>query len=94
MQQLLKGRPRPDGVFCFNDPVAVGAVRAILESGLSIPEDIAIVGAATALCGSVMSWTRADKLLAWMTLPTIPSAVMTDASGVIPCVRPLSIVTV
>jgi LacI family transcriptional regulator len=46
MQQLLKGRPRPDGVFCFNDPVAVGAVRAILEAGLSIPEEIAVVGAA------------------------------------------------
>lgn len=46
MQQLLKKRPRPDGVFCFNDPVAVGAVRAILEAGLSVPQDIAVVGAA------------------------------------------------
>jgi LacI family transcriptional regulator len=46
MQQLLKERPRPDGVFCFNDPVAVGAMRAILEAGLSIPKDIAVVGAA------------------------------------------------
>jgi LacI family transcriptional regulator len=46
MQQLLKERSRPDGVFCFNDPVAVGAMRAILEAGLSIPEDIAVVGAA------------------------------------------------
>jgi LacI family transcriptional regulator len=46
MQQLLKERSRPDGVFCFNDPVAVGAMRAILEAGLSIPEDIAVVGVA------------------------------------------------
>jgi LacI family transcriptional regulator len=46
MQQLLKEQSRPDGVFCFNDPVAVGAMRAILEAGLSIPEDIAIVGVA------------------------------------------------
>jgi len=46
MQQLLKSRPRPDGVFCFNDPVAVGAMRAILEAGLSIPKDIAVIGAA------------------------------------------------
>jgi LacI family transcriptional regulator len=46
MQRLLKARPRPDGVFCFNDPVAAGAVRAILEAGLSIPRDIAVVGAA------------------------------------------------
>jgi LacI family transcriptional regulator len=33
-------------VFCFNDPVAVGAMRAILEAGLSIPQDVAIVGVA------------------------------------------------
>ncbi len=46
MQRLLQERPRPDGVFCFNDPVAVGAMRAILEAGLSIPQDIAIIGVA------------------------------------------------
>ena len=45
MQKLLKLSPRPDGVFCFNDPVAAGAIRAILEAGLQVPEDIAIVGA-------------------------------------------------
>lgn len=46
MKRLLKVTPRPDGVFCFNDPVAAGAMRAILEAGLMIPEDIAVIGAA------------------------------------------------
>ena len=46
MQRLLALTPRPDGVFCFNDPVAIGAMRAILELGLSIPDDIAVVGVA------------------------------------------------
>jgi len=46
MRSLLAARPRPDGVSCFNDPVAVGAMRAIFEAGLSVPEDIAVVGAA------------------------------------------------
>lgn len=46
MRRLLALAPRPDGVFCFNDPVAIGAMRAILEAGLSIPQDIAVVGAA------------------------------------------------
>ncbi len=45
MQQLLQTNPRPDGVFCYNDPVAAGAIKAILEAGLRVPEDIAIVGA-------------------------------------------------
>lgn len=45
MRQLLRLRPHPDGVFCFNDPAAVGAMQAILENGLAIPGDIALVGA-------------------------------------------------
>jgi LacI family transcriptional regulator len=44
MKQLLQLKPRPDGVFCCNDPLAMGAIRAILEAGLDIPKDIAIIG--------------------------------------------------
>src|SRR5215468_4295996 len=44
MTQLLVLDPRPDGVFCYNDPTAMGAVKAILRAGLRIPEDIAVVG--------------------------------------------------
>lgn len=45
MRELLQLDPRPDGVFCYNDPVAAGAIKAILEAGLSVPNDIAIIGA-------------------------------------------------
>jgi LacI family transcriptional regulator len=45
MRELLKTKPLPDGVFCFNDPVAIGAMKAILAAGLSIPGDIALAGA-------------------------------------------------
>jgi len=48
MKQLLTMQPLPDGVFCYNDPAAVGAMQAILEAGLRIPEDIAVVG-----CGNL-----------------------------------------
>jgi LacI family transcriptional regulator len=48
MRSLLKQRSRPDGVFCYNDPLAIGAMTAIVESGLRIPEDIAIIG-----CGNL-----------------------------------------
>jgi LacI family transcriptional regulator len=46
--KLLANKTRPDGIFCFNDPVALGAMRAILDAGLRIPEDIAVVG-----CGNL-----------------------------------------
>ncbi len=45
MQQLLSVRPPLDGVFCYNDPVAIGAMKAILQAGLKLPQDIAVVGA-------------------------------------------------
>ena len=48
MKKLLANTIRPDGVFCFNDPVALGSMRAILDAGLRIPEDIAVVG-----CGNL-----------------------------------------
>ena len=35
---------RPTAVFCSNDLCAEGAIRAIRARGLSVPEDIAIVG--------------------------------------------------
>lgn len=44
MQQLLKLRSKPDGVFCHNDVVAIGAMRATLDAGFLIPKDIAFVG--------------------------------------------------
>ncbi|MBZ5560929.1 MAG: LacI family transcriptional regulator [Acidobacteriia bacterium] len=45
MRRLLQLKPRPDGVFCYNDAVAAGAIKAILEAGLDVPRDIAVVGA-------------------------------------------------
>jgi LacI family transcriptional regulator, galactose operon repressor len=42
--QLLALKTCPDGIFCYNDPVAIGAMRAILENGMRIPENIALIG--------------------------------------------------
>jgi LacI family transcriptional regulator len=55
MCQLLKTQPRPDGVFCFNDPVAIGAMQAIREAGLKIPGDIAVAGAGNVRYSDVLA---------------------------------------
>jgi DNA-binding LacI/PurR family transcriptional regulator len=44
MKRLLALRKRPTAVFARNDFTAIGAISAIKEAGLSIPQDIAIVG--------------------------------------------------
>ena len=48
MRQLLSLEPRPDGLFCFNDPLAMGAMNFALDHGVRIPEDLAVVG-----CGNL-----------------------------------------
>ncbi|THG29873.1 LacI family DNA-binding transcriptional regulator [Naasia lichenicola] len=42
--ELLAQSRRPDAIFCFSDLLAMGAMRAIFDAGLSIPEDVAIIG--------------------------------------------------
>ncbi len=44
MQELLTLTPRPCAVFAANDLMAMGALVAIGEAGLRVPEDIAVVG--------------------------------------------------
>ncbi|MFI6128152.1 LacI family DNA-binding transcriptional regulator [Micromonospora sp. NPDC051141] len=44
MRRLLAAEVRPDAVFCFNDTLALGALRALYEAGLRAPEDVAIAG--------------------------------------------------
>jgi LacI family repressor for deo operon, udp, cdd, tsx, nupC, and nupG len=43
-QALIKKKDRPTAIFGVNDYVAVGAMKAIKEAGLKIPDDIAVVG--------------------------------------------------
>ncbi|HEX2913827.1 MAG TPA: LacI family DNA-binding transcriptional regulator [Chloroflexia bacterium] len=42
-KQLLQLNPRPQALFAVNNLVAVGAVQAVREVGLNVPEDLALV---------------------------------------------------
>jgi len=44
MQKFLKMKQRPSAIFAANDVIALGAILAIREAKLKIPEEIAIVG--------------------------------------------------
>ncbi len=44
MQAILRTRRDFSAVFAFNDMLAFGVMKAILECGLRIPEDVAVMG--------------------------------------------------
>lgn len=44
MRAILDGKRIPDAVFCFNDQLAIGALKAIKKRGYRIPEEIAVMG--------------------------------------------------
>jgi LacI family transcriptional regulator len=67
MKRLLAVRPRIDAVFAVNDPAAIGAMKAIWDAGLKVPDDIAVVGAGDIALGDLLrvplttvSWSRAE----------------------------------
>ena len=43
-RRLLGCRTRPSALFTTNDRVAIGIIQALLERGVRVPEDIAVVG--------------------------------------------------
>ncbi len=44
MRQILSTGDTPTAVFCANDAMAIGAMNAIMDAGLSVPGDISVAG--------------------------------------------------
>ncbi len=44
MRALLKKNRNFTAIFCFNDIAAIGAIRALKDAGLAVPEDVSVVG--------------------------------------------------
>ncbi|GIM28527.1 catabolite control protein A [Clostridium polyendosporum] len=44
MEEFLKQDSKPTVIFAMNDEMAIGAMSCAIDSGLSVPEDISIIG--------------------------------------------------
>jgi DNA-binding LacI/PurR family transcriptional regulator len=44
MRRILQLSPLPTAVACYNDLMAIGAIQAVQQAGLRVPEDISIAG--------------------------------------------------
>lgn len=69
--------PMPDGILCINDIVALGALQALRARGLSVPDEVAVVGYDDVMFAPMLAtpltsvrqparqlgWTAADILL-------------------------------
>lgn len=54
----------PDGIFCFNDDMAMGAFRALRDRGIRIPEQTALVG-----CDGIEETAYSDPQLTTVAQP-------------------------
>jgi LacI family transcriptional regulator len=68
MKKLLSVRPKIDAIFAANDPSAIGAMKAIWEAELRVPDDIAVVGVGDIALGDLLrvplttvGWSRRDQ---------------------------------
>jgi DNA-binding LacI/PurR family transcriptional regulator len=44
VRAMFEAGERPDALFCFNDLLAHGAIRALADLGVRVPDDVAVVG--------------------------------------------------
>ena len=55
MNKLLKSRKKIDGVLCATDTMAIGAMQAMKEKGIKLPDDISIAAIGNSLAGKVVT---------------------------------------
>ena len=67
MKKWIASRILPTAIFAANDPAAIGAMSAMSEAGLKVPDDVAFVGAGSIHYGDMLSvplttvsWSKAE----------------------------------
>lgn len=44
MMELINNNNLPSAIFCASDPIAIGALRALHESNIRVPQDVSLIG--------------------------------------------------
>ncbi|MGI4789973.1 MAG: LacI family DNA-binding transcriptional regulator [Janthinobacterium lividum] len=44
LSEYVKQHGCPDGIFCYNDDLAIGALALLRDLGMTIPDDVALIG--------------------------------------------------
>lgn len=44
MNRVISGGNVPSALFCANDPLAMGAMQALLDVGIKVPDEVSIIG--------------------------------------------------
>jgi LacI family transcriptional regulator len=44
VRQVLRSKKKFDGIFAANDLSAIGAIQALLQQGISVPEQVKVIG--------------------------------------------------
>lgn len=84
---LLELDTPPDAIFCFSDLLAIGAMRAVFDADLRVPQDVAVVGiddieegrfsrptlSTVSLDTSVIAREAVNRIVARIADPTIPA---------------------
>jgi DNA-binding LacI/PurR family transcriptional regulator len=67
MQKWIAAGDLPSAIFAANDPAAIGAMSAMSDAGLRVPDDVAFVGAGSIHYGDMLrvplttvSWSKAE----------------------------------
>ncbi len=66
MKKLLQARTGLTAVFAINDLMAIGAMRAIRDAGLKVPEDISVIG-----CDDIFLADSVDPPLTTLRVPKL-----------------------
>lgn len=44
MNDLIQAQQVPSAIFAASDPIAIGALRALHQNGMKVPQDVSIIG--------------------------------------------------